>query len=294
MFAQSTKYLFRVTVMVCFLLLDSFQVQSQTREAVWSAPTKDSISGHGVYQVASYTDFVASLSFRQGTIYYPVDTPGRIGGVAVSPGYTETQRHVDWWGPRLASHGYAVLVLDTNEPGDLPEVRAEALIEAVRILRREHQRKASPLFKRMNVREMAVMGHSMGGGGALIAANKYGDEIQAAIPFTSWQPDGVFDRVTVPTLVIAGENDRIAPVEDHAWPHFLSIPSTTPKVYMEFDESDHFIADSERGMDLETVGRYGIAWLKIYLDNDERYASFIYGDEQQLDQIKFSRYVTNP
>ena len=34
----------------------------------------------------------------------------------------------------------------------------------------------------------AIMGHSMGGGGVLIAANKYPAEIQAAIPFTPWQP----------------------------------------------------------------------------------------------------------
>ena len=61
-----------------------------------------------------------------------------IGGVAIAPGFTEEQRHIDWWGPRLASHGYAVLILDTNEPRDRPDVRADALIAAVGVLKAEN------------------------------------------------------------------------------------------------------------------------------------------------------------
>jgi len=141
---------------------------------------------------------------------------------------------------------------------------------------------------------MAVMGHSMGGGGTLIAANNYPDEIQAAIPFTSWQPEADFDQITAPTLVIAGSADRVAAVADHAWPHYQSIPESTTKVFMEVDDGSHYIADTRRGTDLAMIGRYGIAWLKLYLDGDERYRPFIYGAEAEADRDKFSRYLTNP
>ena len=218
-------------------------------------PTIASLSVDGAYAVMTYTDIPDVPEFGDATVYYPVDTAMPIGGVAISPGWTELQRHIEWWGPRLASHGYAVLILDTNDArADQPEQRAEALI----------------------------------------AANNYPAEIQAAIPFTPWQPAGDFSQVVAPTLVMAGSADRVASVSDHAWPHYQSIPESTIKVFLEIDGGSHFIADTSRGEDLGTIGRYGIAWLKLYLDGDERYRGFIYGDEAASDSEKFSRYVTSP
>ena len=269
---------------------------SGSSSAAPAAPTAivASPSGVGEYRVMTYTDFPDVPEFGAATIYYPADAPAPVGGVAIAPGFTERQSHIEWWGPRLASHGYAVLVLDTNTPRDQPDVRADALIAAVTILRGENSRSGSPLSGRIDVGKMAIMGHSMGGGGTLIAANEHGDEIQAAIPFTPWTPTGPFDDITVPTLIIAGSADRIAGVDGHAWRHFQSIPQSTTKVYMEMDGGDHYVADTNRGTDLETVGRYGIAWLKLYLDGDERYRDFIYGERHEADMAKFSRYVVNP
>ncbi len=253
-----------------------------------------SLSGNGAYEVVTYTDFPDVPEFGDATIYYPQDASAPVGGVAIAPGYTEGQRHISWWGPRLASHGFAVLVLDTNERTDSPNGRADALIAAVTTLRAENSRSGSPLRGKIDVGKMAIMGHSMGGGGTLIAANEHGDQIQAAIPFTPYEPAAEFGNITVPTLIIAGSADRITPVADHAWRHFQSIPESTTKVYMELDGGGHSIADSNRGTDLTTIGRYGIAWLKLYLDRDERYRGFIYGEQHELDLEKFSRYIATP
>jgi dienelactone hydrolase len=258
---------------------------------VQPAITVAALSADGPYEVRTYTDFPDAPEFGDATIYYPANATGPVGGVAIAPGFTEMQRHIAWWGPRLASHGFAVLILDTNDPRERPEARAEALMAGVRTLRGENGRAGSPLQGRVDVNRMAIMGHSMGGGGVLLAANQHSAELKAAIPFTPWQPDGNFDRITVPTLVMAGSADNVAAVAAHSWPHFESIPASTPKVYMEIAGGDHFIADSTRGTDLATIGRYGIAWLKLYVDGDERYRPFIYGDYQRGDSDKFSRYV---
>ena len=256
--------------------------------------TVASLSVGGEYHVLTYTDFPDVPEFGNGTIYYPQENPGTVGGVAIAPGFRERQSHIEWWGPRLASHGFAVLILDTNERGAMPDARGDALLAAVDVLRRESTRNGSPLFGRVATDRMAIMGHSMGGGGALLAANEHPDRIQAAIPFTPWEPRALFRDITAPTLVLAGRVDRIAGVDNHAWRHYQSIPESTPKAYLELEDGNHYIADTERGTDLETVGRYGIAWLKLYLDEDVRYERFIYGDLAASDSGKFSRFVTSP
>jgi predicted dienelactone hydrolase len=253
-----------------------------------------SLSADGEYRVLTYTDFPDVPEFGDATIYYPVGTPGPIGGVAIAPGFTEEQRHIEWLGPRLASHGFAVLLLDTNDRRDPPDARAAALLGAIRVLRGENSRRGSPLFGRIDTAEMAVMGHSMGGGGALLAANAHSDVLKALIPLAPWEPDTDFTGISVPTLIIAGSADPIAPVADHAWRHYNSIPRSTTKAYVEFEGSDHYLADTNRGTDLDTVGRLAIAWLKLYLDGDERYRPLIYGARSKTDEGKFSRYVTNP
>jgi len=274
--------------------LASCGLVSQGPVAIGPVPTLESLSGYGSFSIAAYTEFPDVAEFGNATIFYPTDSPRPVGGVAIVPGFTERQPPILWWGPRLASHGFAVVIFDTNELRDPPEVRAEALIAAVQFLKTENARATSPLFGKVDPERMAVMGHSMGGGGALIAANTLGDEIRAAIPFTPWQPDGSFGGITAPTLIIAGEDDTIARVGAHSWPHFESLPATTPRVYLEVAGGDHYVADSNRAEDLAMMGRYGVAWLKLYLDGDERYRDLIYGDIRRGDDEGFSRYVAYP
>jgi dienelactone hydrolase len=252
-----------------------------------------SLSVDGPYEIRAYSS-PDSPQFGDATIYYPLAVDRPIGGVAIAPGFTERQRHINWWGPRLASHGFAVLVMDTNNPREQPSARAEALLAAVGVLRAENSRTESLLFGRIDPARMAIMGHSMGGGGTLIAADRAGDGIQAAIPFTPWQPAGDFSSITAPTLVIAGSADRIAEVDEHAWPHFQSLPYSTTRVYLEIAGGDHFLANSGEHRDHALIGRYGIAWLKLYLDGDERYRDVIYGEGARADRGQFSRYVTYP
>jgi len=260
------------------------------------APSADvaAFSADGPYEVRTYVDFPDVPEFLAGTIYYPVDAPGAIGGVAIAPGFTEEQRHISWWGPRLASHGYAVVVLDTNDRRERPDARADALMAGVRLLRDEGERRGGALFGRIDSDRMAVMGHSMGGGGALLAAHDHSDEIRAAIPFTPWEPESTLAGVRAPTLILAGEADGIAEVAEHSWRHFTLIPDGTPKVYLEVAGGDHYIADTTRGTDLGTMGSYALAWLRLYVDGDERYREFLFGERSAHDAAKFSRYVAEP
>ncbi len=137
----------------------------------------------------------------------------------------------------------------------------------------EDTRLDSPLYGSMDISRFAVMGWSMGGGGSLIAARDNPD-LKAGISLCGWEPGGDFDTNTVPHLLFGGEFDGTADPDAHAIPHYESIPDTTPKMYFEVALSDHDVANDPANAGGE-VGRYGLSWLKVFLEGDERYRQFL-------------------
>jgi len=263
--------------------------------------SRESLGRPGPYQVAYYSSYPAVPEFSAATIYFPANKGEDFAGVAISPGFVESQENMNWWGNHLASHGFAVLTLDTNELRDNPSLRADALMAAIEVLRNEGERMGGTLRGKILNDRMAIMGHSMGGGGTLIAANAHSAELKAAIPFTPWQPDGNFSAISIPTLVIAGENDRIAPAADHALPHFESLSEDIPKMYFEIKDGNHFIANTDTGdgrlapnIDVhDLVGGMSVAWLKLFVDGDEEYRELVFGemparDRERLSKLEFS------
>ena len=263
-----------------------------------SPPSPAMLEKPGPFTVGTYTDFPAVTEFKAGTIYYPQNKASGIGGVAISPGFVEAQENMSWWGPHLASHGFAVLTLDTNELRDQPDVRANALMAAIGILRGENNRDGSPLEGKIDTEKMAIMGHSMGGGGTLLAASANSATLKAAIPFTPWLREGSYDNITIPTLIIAGEIDRIAPKDQHAWPMYQKLADDLPRMYLEIKGGNHFIANTDTegerlspNIDVhDLVGRMGLAWLKLYVDGDESYRSILFGELSGNDSERLSRW----
>ena len=282
--------------LLALILIFSLSVSVAAQEV-----SRESLGSPGPYQVAYYSSYPAVPEFSAATIYFPANKGEDFAGVAISPGFVESQENMSWWGNHLASHGFAVLTLDTNELRDNPSLRADALMAAIEVLRNEGERMGGTLRGKILNDRMAIMGHSMGGGGTLIAANAHSAELKAAIPFTPWQPDGNFSAISIPTLVIAGENDRIAPAADHALPHFESLSEDIPKMYFEIKDGNHFIANTDTGdgrlapnIDVhDLVGGMSVAWLKLFVDGDEEYRELVFGemparDRERLSKLEFS------
>ena len=288
--------LIRNRCLLALILIFSLSVSVAAQEI-----SRESLGRPGPYQVAYYSSYPAVPEFSAATIYFPANKGEDFAGVAISPGFVESQENMNWWGNHLASHGFAVLTLDTNELRDNPSLRADALMAAIEVLRNEGERMGGTLRGKILNDRMAIMGHSMGGGGTLIAANAHSAELKAAIPFTPWQPDGNFSAISIPTLVIAGENDRIAPAADHALPHFESLSEDIPKMYFEIKGGNHFIANTDTGdgrlapnIDVhDLVGGMSVAWLKLFVDGDEEYRELVFGemparDRERLSKLEFS------
>ncbi len=253
--------------------------------------------GERLYEVRTYDPEPQADEFSNASIFYPLTLSFAppIGAVVLVPGYGGRMEAYEWWGPMLASFGYAVMIIDTNTPEDNLAARKEALIAAVDFIRNEGSDPDSPIEGRLDTSKIAIMGHSLGGGASLQAARELGDDLGAVIPLLPYCCElgqsfgGDFAGLSAAVLIMATAQDTIAPPAGHARLLYDTVTGSAGKVYLEFANGDHMMATSS-GMELTTMGRYAMAFLKFHLDGQPRYESVIYGQQEGDYADKFSRY----
>ena len=235
----------------------------------------------------------AASGYGGGTIYHPANVAGPFAGIAIAPGYLSTRSTMSWWGERLASHGFVVVTIDTHSIYDQPAERTPQLMAALRQLVTFGKSPSHPLYRKLDPNRLGVMGHSMGGGATLLAASE-NPTLTAAIALAPWNFGGDFAKLRVPTLVVACEGDPFAAVAAHASPFYGSIPDTTSKAYMSFKTEDHFCVMSGNSF-TRIMGKYGVAWMKRFMDKDTRYSQFLCGTPHQedLSEPQLSQYREN-
>ena len=206
--------------------------------------------------------------YGNATVYYPTNRTAPFACVSIVPGFFSTQSSVAAWGPFLASHGIVSIIFDTNSLFDSPADRADGLLDALETMRQENTRTASPLFGLIDESRFGVMGWSMGGGGAQLAA-VIDPSLKAVIALCPWlnSPNSNTLNHTVPVLILSGELDPTAPPDLHADVHFDLTPNTTDKLLFEVDGGDHSIANDPANAQGD-IGKYGLAWLRNYLLDD--------------------------
>jgi len=214
--------------------------------------------------------------YGSGTVWYPT-AAGQYGVVVIGPGFTEAESAINWWGPRLASHGFVVVTVGTKNPLDQPESRGKQFMAALKqVISLEA---TAPYKGKIDASKQGVGGHSMGGGGTLAAARD-NPSLKAAIPMAPWHTTKNFSGVKVPTLIIACESDNIAPVASHAQKFYDSMNAATPHALLELAGANHSCPNSTTSAANKAVdGKMATAWLKVYMDGDTRYQTF-------LDEIK--------
>ncbi|RPF20395.1 alpha/beta hydrolase family protein [Myceligenerans xiligouense] len=228
-------------------------------------PTESSIEAtRGYYSVSDESVSSLAPGFGGGTIYYPTTrTDGTFGAVAVVPGYTASESTIEWLGARVASQGFVVFTIDTDTRLDQPRQRGDQLLAAL-----DYLTERSDVADRVDPSRLAVMGHSMGGGGTLEAA-KDRPSLKAIIPMTPWNLDKTWGDVEVPMLDFGAEYDTIASPTTHAKPFYNTHGGE--KMYIELNSATHFAPNTNN----TTIAKYSIAWLKRWVDNDTRYTQFL-------------------
>ncbi|REE97693.1 alpha/beta hydrolase family protein [Thermomonospora umbrina] len=230
-------------------------------------PTAASLEGVGPFATAKTAVPAGSgTGFNSGTIYYPTSTSeGTFGGIAVSPGFLGGELSIGWLGPRLASHGFVVMIINTKSRVDSPIMRGEQMLAALDYLTQQSSER-----HRVDATRLGVMGHSMGGGGA-VEATDFRRTLKASVPLTPWNLNDVRPEITTPTLFIGSQNDLIAPVNQYSEPLYEGMPKAREKAYLELKGGNHFAPMSANPV----ISKYGVSWLKRFVDDDLRYDKFL-------------------
>ncbi|GAA3957134.1 dienelactone hydrolase family protein [Allohahella marinimesophila] len=229
----------------------------------------------GPYSVRTIDVSRSVNGFGGGTIHYPSNTTGKMGAIAIVPGFAAPESSIAWWGPRLASHGFVVITIATNSSFDQPASRATQLGSALDYVISQSNSSTSAISGMVDSTRVGAMGWSMGGGGALRLAS--GARLSAAIPLAPWHSgSNPFDQIETPTMIIACENDSTAPVGSHASPFYNRIPASTDKAFLEINNGSHSCANGG-GSNGGLLGKYGVSWMKRFIDKDTRYQQFLCG-----------------
>jgi predicted dienelactone hydrolase len=248
------------------LLMSPDAASADTEYRKGPDPTAASVTTAGTFTVASVAVPTTVSGFGGGTIYYPTDTSqGTFGGVAFAPGFLASSTNYTWVGPRLASHGFVVITINTLNRIDQPPSRGDQLLAAL-----NHLTTSSPVAGRVDPNRLAVAGHSMGGGGSLEAALDR-PSLQAAVPLQPWNQTKSWTGIGVPTMIIGAEADTTAAVATHSEPFYESIPAAAEKAYVELNGAEHRVGTTADN----TQAKFMLVWLKRYVDNDTRYEQFI-------------------
>jgi dienelactone hydrolase len=231
---------------------------------------KEYVSKRGPYATMTYTSgYTRGTAYSAGTIYYPTaaDAKPPFAFVAICPGFTARQSSIASWGPFLASHGIVAMTIDTNSTSDDMAARQRALKGALDSLAGEQTRTGSPLMGKLDLDRRGSMGWSMGGGGTMLLAEA-DPKLKAAISLCGYHPGRDFSKVTVPTLLFTATGDGTASPGSNALAWYPELKGK--KLLFEVQGGSHSSANSPTGTSNQ-IGAYGLAWLKIFLEGDERY-----------------------
>ena len=237
-------------------------------DEVGQAPTAQNITGDGSFAVTSSAISSTVPGFGGGRVYYPTAT-GRFPVVAISPGFTARWSSISWLGPRLASWGFVVVGIETNSVFDQPESRGDQLLAA---LNWAVNSGPSAVRSRVDPNNRGVAGHSMGGGGSLEALSSDSTGlVKAAVPLAPWNTDKTWGEVSEAVFIVGGENDSVAPVNNHSIPFYNSLSG--PRTYLELNNASHFFPQSPNA----SASRAIVSWFKRWLSNDTRFTPFTCG-----------------
>jgi dienelactone hydrolase len=205
--------------------------------------------------------------FGGGTVFAPEVAAGtKLGAVIVTPGYSDTQADMRWYGTDLAAAGFVVFTIDTNSTQDRPQARADEMLAAT-----DYLTGSSAVADEVDPDRVAELGYSMAGGGVLAAAEAR-HTLKAVIALMPFDVRVDYRAVTTPALIITGQSDHVAFPFLMGKRMYRSLPASTPRQYLELRGAGHGAGERTPN---DTIRDAVTTFLDRYLDDDESAAARI-------------------
>jgi hypothetical protein len=236
----------------------------------------------GPHSVCSYTTNLSDSGYASAIVSYPCNTTGLLGATTLTGGYTNKKEDMYWLKDRVASHGYIVIAMTPNNTwGDTTEWYTAHTAGHAKLLS-ENNRSGSPIFGRVDASRTQIMGFSKGGGGALRAANNLGSKVKTLQALAPWlessRVNTVWSAMTASTACYTSSNDSIAP-PGNVRTFFSNLPTGIARVFSRFTGATHghwYGSDSSSNLTYRNrFATHIIAWMKIYLDGNIAYKTYI-------------------
>jgi dienelactone hydrolase len=245
----------------------------------------------GPASLVAYMSDVQSLTFRIPTTNAHPPFPT----IIIEPGFFSLATDLEDVQNQYASHGFLVIGVNNTAHFNLITTNLEpykaALLQTVRFAIESSRDSANTLFGKVDTTALGISGHSMGGGGAIMACNATADPynryIKSAIAMNPYGKCSCAN-ITAPICLIASQNDSItnpfmwglSAKPENVYFSYQSAPSTTIKLFTIFKDMDHNgVVDAN--LFLSTSGNAQlflptmVAWFKVYLARDNRYQIYL-------------------
>ncbi len=233
-------------------------------------------------------------------IYYPANTSGSnvavaegvFASVAFGHGFVMSWDAYENIWEMLVPQGF-IVAFPKTETGLVPShgTFAQDLSFVLARLQAEAVDPTSPFYQKVSPQN-ALMGHSMGGGAAVLAASASPVTALATLAAANTNPSAIAaaGNVSVPALYIAGANDCVTPIGQHQQPMFEASASScktfvsiTGGNHCQMANSNFFCSLGEatcspsatinREQQHQAIASVLINWLKATLYNDCEAAS---------------------
>jgi dienelactone hydrolase len=261
--------------------------------SLWSQPFQ---TGH---TTITFTDSSRSNRSIATEIYYPADSAGdnvpftsqtssKFPVIAFGHGFVMTwDAYQNIW-TTLAPEGFIIAFPKTE--GSFSPVHLDMgkdLAYLVNALKNLGNTTSSLFYGRVDSTS-CVMGHSMGGGASILSV-QFNSSITAVANLAAAETNpsaiAAAASITIPSLIIAGQNDCVAPPTAHQVPIYNALASSC-KSYLEIKGASHCqMADANtlcslgeatctppptitRNDQHATINRFLVPWLKYQLKND--------------------------
>jgi len=296
--------LYCASVLCCF----SFCVCNPLieEEASFFPPTKQGDSNFSVSidstGFPAYMDGVDDLTYR----IPQSGTPGPFPVMVVEPGFFAQTTSLDDVQDYFASHGFLVAGVNNKSHFNLVTTSLHAYkiayLQTIEYLVSCNNDSTHALFGIIDTTRIGICGHSMGGGGAILAAdslehpyNGYISTVIAMNPFGTVSGS----RLRVQVLLFSSDLDKtwnpfmpgVSSKPEDIYYTYGTIPATTTRFFANFADMDHN-GVVDKHILLPTSGNAHlflplmVSWLKTHLCGDERYAPYLDPDAEEFAEIK--------